>query len=68
MEKLEVNPSRLASLRRMRTQALWKVITHMALDLGPMSLSTRSFISLAALLVKVIARISCGCTSRSESR
>lgn len=52
----------------MRTHALWKVETHMALARGPTSPSTRSFISPAALLVKVIARIWPGWTPRAASR
>src|SRR4051812_29660942 len=51
----------------MRTQALWKVETHMALARGPTSCSTRSFISPAALFVNVIARIWPGWTWRSAS-
>ena len=42
----------------MRAQAEWKVITHMARVARPTSSSTRSRISWAALLVKVMARIS----------
>ncbi len=52
----------------MRTHALWKVDTHMALARGPTRPSTRSFISPAALLVKVIARIWPGWTFRAASR
>ncbi|CAM5726580.1 hypothetical protein SMICM304S_10105 [Streptomyces microflavus] len=63
-----MKPSFFDSRRRMRTHALWKVMTHMALARGPTSSSTRSFISPAALLVKVIARICPGCTPRSASR
>src|SRR3954453_1679693 len=44
----------------MRAQAEWNVITHMARARLPTSCSTRSRISWAALLVKVIARISPG--------
>ena len=55
-----MKPSCLLSRRRIRTQALWKVETHIALARGPTSCSTRSFISPAALLVKVIARICAG--------
>ena len=50
----------------MRTQAEWNVETHMILARLPTSSSTRSFISAAALLVKVIARIEPGCALRSE--
>ena len=52
----------------MRTQALWKVETHMERAAGPISSSTRSRISAAALLVKVIARISPGSASPARSR
>ncbi len=44
----------------MRAQAEWKVITHISRETPPTSCSTRSRISVAALLVKVIARISEG--------
>ena len=49
-------PSRLASARRIRTQAEWNVETHITRARLPTSAATRSFISPAALLVKVIAR------------
>ncbi len=52
----------------MRTQAEWNVITHIARALGPTSWATRAAISPAALLVKVMAMISPGSTSRSASR
>ncbi len=42
----------------MRAQEEWNVITHIAFARAPTSAITRSRISLAALLVKVIARIS----------
>ena len=63
-----MKPSLLLSRRRIRTHALWKVMTHIAFARGPTSCSTRSFISPAALLVKVIARIWPGWTLRSPSR
>ena len=44
----------------MRAQAEWKVITHIRRETPPTSSSTRSRISPAALLVKVMARISLG--------
>src|SRR4051812_35996455 len=68
MEKLDFIPSRDDSRRRMRTQAEWNVDTHIALARGPTSEATRSFISPAALLVKVMARTAPGCTSRAASR
>jgi hypothetical protein len=43
----------------------WKVDTHIAADRRPTSASTRSFISAAALFVKVMAMISPGWTWRS---
>jgi hypothetical protein len=51
----------------MRTHIEWNVDTHIALARRPTSASTRSFISAAALLVKVIDMISPGCTLRSAS-
>ena len=60
MVKPRVYPSRWASARSMRAQAEWKVITHIARARRPTSVSTRSRISCAALLVNVIARISPG--------
>jgi hypothetical protein len=52
----------------MRTQAEWKVDTHIALTTPPTRPRRRSCISRAALLVKVIARIEPGCTPRSRIR
>ena len=46
----------------MRTQALWKVHTHIAFTIGPTKAATRCFISSAALLVNVIAKIDEGGT------
>ena len=40
---------------------LWKVLTHMVRATGPTRPPIRSFISPAALLVKVMATTSCGC-------
>ena len=54
----------------MRTQAEWNVDTHMRRATGPTSASTRSRISWAALLVKVMARISKGetpCSAISQA-
>ena len=50
----------------MRTHEEWKVETHMILARLPTRSWTRSFISAAALLVKVIARIEPGWALRSE--
>ena len=58
MEKLERSPAASCSRRKMRTQAEWKVSTHMYLPAPPTKVSRRSRISAAALLVKVMARIS----------
>ncbi len=44
----------------MRTHAEWNVDTHIFWATGPTSAATRCFISSAALLVKVMARISNG--------
>ena len=44
------------------------MLTHISRARPPTSAATRSFISPAALLVKVIAMISPGCTSRAASR
>jgi hypothetical protein len=44
----------------MRTQAEWNVDTHILRATGPTRAATRPFISSAALLVKVMARISKG--------
>src|SRR4051795_5116614 len=49
----------------MRTHAEWNVETHMIRARRPTSASTRSFISAAALFVKVIARIEPGWALRS---
>ena len=48
-------------MRSRRAQAAWKVITHIRRETPPTSEETRSRISSAALLVKVIARIWFGC-------
>ena len=52
----------------MRTHAEWKVDTHIPRATPPTRRATRSFISSAALLVKVIARIAKGETPRSRIR
>ena len=64
----DFRPSLAASARRMRTHIEWNVDTHMDRARGPTRLATRSFISPAALLVKVIARISPGWVCRAPSR
>ena len=51
----------------MRTHIEWKVDTHMPRERVPTSCAKRSRISAAALLVKVMARISHG-AARSCSR
>src|SRR5215207_7140183 len=68
MENVDFSPSVLASARRIRTHIEWNVETHIARARGPTSAATRSFISPAALLVKVIARISPGWAPRCASR
>ena len=57
-------PMTSAWRRRMRTHAEWNVEIHMPSDAPPTRCSTRSRISFAALLVKVIARIWLGHASR----
>ena len=66
MEKLDLKPNLSISLRRIRTHAEWNVLTHITRARRPTSASTRSFISAAALLVNVIARIEPGWALRSE--
>ncbi|MDI2023157.1 hypothetical protein PJL18_03705 [Paenarthrobacter nicotinovorans] len=61
MEKFEFRPTLAASRRRIRTQEEWKVEIHMPLARAPTNASMRSRISAAALLVKVMARISPWC-------
>ena len=53
-------PSALAWMRRMRAARLWKVPSHQPVVGWPISASTRSRISPAALLVNVTASSSCG--------
>src|SRR4029453_8580918 len=52
----------------MRTQAEWKVETHINLARLPIKSITRPRISAAALLVKVMARIDPGCTLRGRTK
>jgi hypothetical protein len=52
----------------MRPQAAWKVITHMRAATSPREASRRRFISPAALLVNVMARISFGFTPHAVTR
>ena len=66
MVKVERMPSAACSERRMRTQAEWKVEIHMARETRPSIASRRSRISLAALLVKVMARI-CPASARPDA-
>src|SRR3954447_23235971 len=68
MVKLDGNPRRLASRRRMRTHAEWNVDTHIFCATGPTRAATRCFISSAALLVNVMARIWNGLTRWSWMR
>src|SRR3546814_510737 len=53
-------PMAAASRRRIRTQAEWNVDTHILWATDPTSVPTRAFISSAALLVKVMARMENG--------
>ena len=68
MEKVRLTLNRPISVRRIRTQAEWKVETHISLARLPTRSITRPRISAAALLVKVMARIAPGCTRRSLTR
>ncbi len=61
-------PRWAASARRIRTHIEWNVDTHIANARRPTRSTTRSFISLAALLVKVMARISPGWAPPAASR
>ncbi len=65
MVKPDGYPSDDPSRRRIRTHAEWNVETHIFWATGPTSSCTLCFISPAALLVKVIARISNGDIPRS---
>ena len=68
MVNVDFIPSCAASARRMRTHIEWNVDTHMARARLPIRSPTRSFISRAALLVKVMARISPGWAPPAASR
>src|SRR4051794_633404 len=68
MVKPRVQPSLSPSARNIRAQAEWNVMTHMARARRPTSCSTRSRISCAALLVKVMARIWPGCAAPEATR
>src|SRR6266536_3129786 len=68
MVKVDLYPSAEPLRRNTRAQAEWKVDTSMAFTAPPTSPCRRSFISRAALLVKVIARIEPGGTPRSRTR
>ena len=66
MEKFCVSPLRSAYILRMRTHMEWIVLTHIR-RVSAMA-ERRSFISFAALLVKVMARIFSGGTPISPTR
>ena len=68
MVNVVFSPICAASARRIRTHIEWNVDTHMARARPPTRSATRSFISRAALLVKVIARISPGWAPPTASR
>ena len=59
---------RSMSVRSILTAAEWKVDTHIGLARLPTRSTTRAFISAAALLVKVMARMEPGWTPRSPTR
>ena len=67
MEKFLEKPRFSANMRRMRTHMLWMVHTHM-LSAPSIMAERRSFISFAALLVKVMARIDEGYTPFSSTK
>ena len=68
MVNADFRPMASAWRRRMRTHEEWKVEIHIPSAAPPTSWCTRSRISLAALLVKVMARIWLGHASRLEMR
>ena len=68
MVNVDFIPSWAASARRIRTHIEWNVDTHIQPDRRPTRSATRSFISRAALFVKVIARISPGSADPVASR
>src|SRR6185503_8534228 len=68
MTKSWGSPAWPASRRRMRTQRLWKVEIQLCSRCPASSVSVRAFISPAALLVKVTARICSEGTPRSSTR
>ena len=68
MEKSVSNPRYWICLRRIRTQEEWKVLTQTASAPWLTSRSTRSRISPAALLVKVMAIMFQGATPISSMR
>ena len=64
----DFSPICLAWARRIRTHMEWKVETQIRAARRPTSSATRLFISPAALLVNVMARISPGWAPRAVSR
>src|SRR5438128_348106 len=68
MTKSRLSPAAWASRRSRRTHRLWKVEIQLRTGAPGSSASTRSFISPAALLVKVTARIASEGTPRSRIR
>ncbi len=69
MENRSFRPSRVPSLRSMRTPRLWKVLTARSLAArAPTRARARSRISCAALLVKVMAAMRPGSTPACNSR
>ncbi len=68
MTKFGAMPMRWPSRRKMRTHIEWNVPTHRSSATEPTMRSRRDFISPAALLVNVTARMRSGATCFSPSR
>jgi hypothetical protein len=68
MVKFDFSPTSSACRRSIRVASAWKVPSHMPSATPQTSWPTRAFISRAALLVKVTARISFGCARPVFSR
>lgn len=68
VEKLRLKPILSISLRKMRTHIEWKVDIHTSSAAPPMIPAILSFISRAALLVNVIAKMFHGATCFSASK
>ena len=68
MEKSLRKPNLSISRRRIRRQDEWKVEIHMESAASPTRVLTRDFISAAALLVKVMAKMLQGATFLASKR